>query len=444
MSARLRRARRWRSAAASSSPSRCRRGAGGRSRSSASPLFEIALGPAAGPRRPVRGAAWLFGFGWLAMGMGWMWQLTVPGYIVASLIFACFHGVAALAAPTGRWRVIGRPAAHTLVEALRFSFPFGGVPLASLGIAQAGGPLVGVARVGGVILITWVVFQLGFALGAIAEAAPRRGDPTGRPFAAASRRWPSSWCSSLVAPRGTGTGRSLDVAAVQGGGEQGTWALDVPSRGRHRTPPRGDPHDRARPGRSTSCCGRRTSSTPSDFATSEELRGDRRRGGPPRRAVRRRHHRGRPRAARPDHQRPGRRHARRRGHEPLRQGAPGPVRRVRAAARASSRRSARRSTRCRRTPSPAPSPAVHRPARRHAARRGRSRGRCSSAAGPARASRHGGEVHPQPDQRGQLHRHDRADPAGRVEPAAGDRDRPLGRAGGADRVLARSSRPTAT
>ena len=47
-------------------------------------LFELALGADARPRRPLRGAASLFGLGWLAMGMGWMWQLTVPGYIVAS------------------------------------------------------------------------------------------------------------------------------------------------------------------------------------------------------------------------------------------------------------------------------------------------------------------------------------------------------------------------
>ena len=44
----------------------------------------------------------------------------------------------------------GDPLAHTLVEALRFSFPFGGVPLASLGIAQAAGPVGRIARVGGV------------------------------------------------------------------------------------------------------------------------------------------------------------------------------------------------------------------------------------------------------------------------------------------------------
>ena len=176
-----------------------------------------------------------FGFGWLAMGMGWMWQLTVPGYLAASLIFACLHGLAELAAPNGRWRVIGRPAAHSIVEALRFSFPFGGVPLASLGIAQVAGPLAGIARVGGVILITWVVFQLGFALGAMAEAAPRSRRPDW-PAVAAVAAAAAVVVASLLAPRGTGTGRSLDVAAVQGGGAQGTRALDVPTEvvtGRH-------------------------------------------------------------------------------------------------------------------------------------------------------------------------------------------------------------------
>ena len=68
--------------------------------------------------------------------------------------------------------MIGRPAAHTLAEALRFSFPFGGVPLASLGISQVGGPFLGVARIGGVILITWLVFQLGFALAGPAPGVP--------------------------------------------------------------------------------------------------------------------------------------------------------------------------------------------------------------------------------------------------------------------------------
>jgi apolipoprotein N-acyltransferase len=61
--------------------------------------------------------------------------------------------------------VIGRPAAHAVVEGIRLAVPFGGVPLATIAIGQAGGPLVGVARVGGVVLLSWLVLQVGIALG---------------------------------------------------------------------------------------------------------------------------------------------------------------------------------------------------------------------------------------------------------------------------------------
>jgi apolipoprotein N-acyltransferase len=193
-------------------------------------VLELALGP-----RPARldrfAGGMVFGLTWLATGMAWMWQLTVPGYIAASLILAVLHGVAELASPPGRWRVLGRPAAHSLVEALRFSFPFGGVPLASLGIAQAAGPFAGVARVGGVILITWVVFQVGFALGALIAAARRTATRRDRPIPIAAIAAAAALVVlAAIAPRGAGTGEYIDVAAVQGGGEQGTRALDVPTR----------------------------------------------------------------------------------------------------------------------------------------------------------------------------------------------------------------------
>ena len=165
--------------------------------------------------------------------MGWMVQLTLPGYVVAGVVFSPFHAVAALHRPVGVWRVIGRPLAHTLVEALRFSFPFGGVPLATLGMSQVGGPLVGVVRVGGVILLTWVVFQLGFAL-----AGPRRACRVRPPIPSGGQGEPHGAIALVVvvivlvepvAPAGSDTGEQLEVAAVQGGGEQGTSALEVPS-----------------------------------------------------------------------------------------------------------------------------------------------------------------------------------------------------------------------
>lgn len=213
-------------------------------------LFSVSLGDA--PTTAARWRrGWLFGAGWMFLGTGWMIQLTGPGYVAAGAIFAGFHAVAARAAPTGRWAVLGRPIAHTLVEALRFSFPFGGVPLATLGISQVGGPLSGVVRVGGVVLLTWVTFQFGFAILPGIRAARRRiaaeniaagaerpdhetalerdDDREQRPISIALGLAIAAVALSAIAPTGTDTGSELRIAVVQGGGEQGTSALDVPS-----------------------------------------------------------------------------------------------------------------------------------------------------------------------------------------------------------------------
>jgi apolipoprotein N-acyltransferase len=190
-------------------------------------VFELDVGECAGRRRRFL-LGFVFAFAWLATGMAWMWELTAPGYLIATTVYALFHGLAELATPVGRWSTIGRPLAHTLAETLRFVWPFGGVPLASLGIAEAAAPIAGVVRVGGVILLTWVVFQTGIALGALIrrlrEPSAEIRLPTAGLLAAAA-----VVLLSLVAPRGSGTGERLDIAAVQGGGEQGTSADDVPS-----------------------------------------------------------------------------------------------------------------------------------------------------------------------------------------------------------------------
>ena len=193
-------------------------------------LLEVAVDAAPDrTRRALAGA--LFGAGWMYLGLAWMWFLTVPGYLVAAGLFAALHGAAAAVAPTGPWATVGRPAAHTIAEVVRLTVPFGGVPLASLGISQAAGPLLGLARLGGVTLLTWVVFQLGASVAAAVRDARGR-DRSG------SRRWATVPPAAVVllivfaavAPAGRDTGDRLTVAAVQGGGEQGTRALDVPSR----------------------------------------------------------------------------------------------------------------------------------------------------------------------------------------------------------------------
>jgi apolipoprotein N-acyltransferase len=201
-------------------------------------LFHTAIDARSSWRLRALGGC-LFGFGWLAVGTGWMWQLTVPGYVVAALVFSAMHTVAAVLTPSGPWQILGRPAAHALVEALRLSFPFGGVPLASLGISQVAGPLGGTARVVGVIGLTWLVLQLGVLAAELvrmliarvrADAAITQPAPPWVQLVIAACAVTLLVLAAPVAPRGVPTGDSLTVAAVQGGGRQGTTALDVPTR----------------------------------------------------------------------------------------------------------------------------------------------------------------------------------------------------------------------
>lgn len=199
-------------------------------------VFASALRADADAGRTSRWARWqlgaLFGLGWLAPGMGWMWFLTAPGYVVAALAFASLHGLATMLVPSGApGEAISRPAAHTLAEAIRFVMPFGGVPLASLAIAQASGPLLGIVRIGGALLLTWATFTIGFALGARVTRTRRPGRlgvvPT--PFVALA----AVVLVALVAPvmpRGSSTGEQITVAAVQGGGPQGTLAIETDPR----------------------------------------------------------------------------------------------------------------------------------------------------------------------------------------------------------------------
>ena len=162
----------------------------------------------------------VFGVAWFLPSMAWMWFLTAPGYLIAVAVFAVLHGVASFVVTrTVEARaIVVAPAVHTLVESLRLSFPFGGVPLASIGIAQVSGPLQTTARLGGVILLTWITWQIS------SLAATWRRPAQGRRTVLVASI--VVVVASLLGPRGSVTGEVLDVVAVQGGGPQGTRAVD--------------------------------------------------------------------------------------------------------------------------------------------------------------------------------------------------------------------------
>jgi apolipoprotein N-acyltransferase len=150
----------------------------------------------------------------------WITQLTFPGYVVAVLILGAFIGVFAALVPPGRGRRPALVGAWVLCESLRSAWPFGGIPLSLLAVGQVGGPLAGLARVGGVLLLGGATVAIGVGISAAAE-----------------RRWQPAAIAIVgvlavlavadgLAPRGADTGRTVNIAFVQGGGEQGTRAID--------------------------------------------------------------------------------------------------------------------------------------------------------------------------------------------------------------------------
>ena len=171
----------------------------------------------------------VFGLGWFFPALAWMWFLTAPGYIVGVAMYASLHGLASLVVvrkDNNRSFLFLSPVAHMLIEVLRMCVPFGGVPLATLGIAQVGGPIHRVASIGGVILLSWLTWQVG----ALLAKRPRDFSVDRQ-----HRRLLWSLCllvlvGSYFAPRGSNTGRDFHVVAVQGGGPQGTRAINTDPR----------------------------------------------------------------------------------------------------------------------------------------------------------------------------------------------------------------------
>jgi len=160
----------------------------------------------------------LFAAAWFLPSMAWMWFLTAPGYIAAVLIFCVMHGTASfLAAQLSSSSSTHRTAliiCHSLAEVLRLSFPFGGVPLATLAIGQSAGPLIGLAPLLGVIGISTATLYL----------------------ALTHHRFRAIFIVGLLLFIGNNwesthpTGRLLNLSIIQGGGKQGTHAIDTDAR----------------------------------------------------------------------------------------------------------------------------------------------------------------------------------------------------------------------
>ncbi|MDP4980602.1 MAG: apolipoprotein N-acyltransferase, partial [Ilumatobacteraceae bacterium] len=167
----------------------------------------------------------LFSIAWLSLGMMWMWWLTAPGYILAVVLFSVLHGIAAVIANKFGNASIARPITHSLAEVLRFSLPFGGVPLATLPIAISQTTFASLVSIGGPILATWFVLQVAAIIAAYFNRRESRVKVLRLVTVVAALQ-----VFALVMPSPKPTGDTLRIAIVQGGGPQGVLAINASAR----------------------------------------------------------------------------------------------------------------------------------------------------------------------------------------------------------------------
>ena len=165
-------------------------------------------------QRCMRG--WLVGASWLFPSMVWMWDLTIPGYLIAAGLASTLFAAASAISPPGASRLWVFPGLVAVFEFVRWSWPFGGVPLAHLALTQAASPLGATARIGGPLLVVVLVVVLGQS---VASVAQRHFKAAGVGVAVVVGMVALAW----VAPRAS-TSDEISVALVQGGGPQRTRA----------------------------------------------------------------------------------------------------------------------------------------------------------------------------------------------------------------------------
>jgi len=178
-------------------------------------------------------AGWLAGLGCFVPGLMWARSFTLVGAIALIVIEALFPAVACLVVPARPMgaSALAYPAAMTLAEAARMSWPFGGLPLGGVFLGQAGGPVLGMARLGGPLLLTAAVFAGGVAVaglaqaaGALAVAVARRSRRSGRLVLVGSVALVGVVVVAIIAdhaPDGGGARGTISAAAIQGGGVRG-------------------------------------------------------------------------------------------------------------------------------------------------------------------------------------------------------------------------------
>ena len=186
------------------------------------------------------------GLGLFVPGLWWVTSFNTYGGLVLMVARGPGPGPGLRRGPAPRPGAHGRAGrAMVLAEALRSTWPFGGLPWAASPWARRG-PLAGAARLGGPLLLVGLVWLGGggLALGALSpprSTRARRGTSGRGPHrrvAGAVARVARAWRAVAVggwpwrragraAPDGGRPSRHLRVAAVQGGGARGLRKSEV-------------------------------------------------------------------------------------------------------------------------------------------------------------------------------------------------------------------------
>ncbi len=170
-------------------------------------------------------SGWLAGLGCYGIGLFWSRAFNWYGALVLILVEALFFAAAGALTPPHRGRAAAFVGACTLAEAVRMTWPFGGLPLGGVFLGQADGPLLELARLGGPLLITAGVWAAGVALATLAVWLGARYRNAARPALAGVAIVVGGivvlTVAGAVAPDGGGAVRTLRVAMVQGGGQRG-------------------------------------------------------------------------------------------------------------------------------------------------------------------------------------------------------------------------------
>jgi apolipoprotein N-acyltransferase len=154
----------------------------------------------------------------------WARAFNWYGALVLVLLEALFMSAAAGLTPAHRGRAPAYVAAFTLTEAVRMTWPFGGLPLGGVFLGQADGPLLPLARLGGPLLLTAGVWAGGVGLATFVCGLDRVRVRGGLVLVGLILLV----LAGALAPDGGRPVRSISVALVQGGGRRGVDQDEVP------------------------------------------------------------------------------------------------------------------------------------------------------------------------------------------------------------------------